>query len=394
MNRTKNKQSIVKSPKKRRAILPVTRKIEPLTRVILFVSAGGRCEFDGCNKFLLEHPITIREGNFAQMAHIVAFSEEGPRGSGLRPKVVNDVNNLMLLCPECHKLIDDRPGDYTIATLEGYKNKHEERIRHVTGLGPDLKTTVVQLKTRIAGQSVAIPIAQVTEAVSPRYPTDARGYIIDLTNLNVEEKTFVETAAEAIRREVERLYAPGMDLEQTRHISLFALAPIPLLVFMGNQLSNKVPVDLYQRHRDTEDWVWKSSGKPAEYKFQKLRDGHERDCVALLLSLSGKIHADTLPPEINDAYTLYEITLAEDDPKPTYLRLREDLTNFKEIYQTALRSILRDHGNIESLHLFPAVPAPVAILCGRELLPKVDPRLLVYDYDKKANGFRLVLKVN
>jgi hypothetical protein len=261
-------------------------------------------------------------------------------------------------------------------------------------LGPDLKTTVVQLKTRIAGQSVAIPIAQVTEAVSPRYPTDARGHVIDLTNLNVEEETFLQVATEAVRRDVERLYAPGMDIKQTRHISIFALAPIPLLVFLGNQLSNKIPVDIYQRHRDTEDWVWKVTGEQVQYKFEKLRSGSNQDRVALVLSLSGKILLDSLPSQIDDTFFVYEITLEGMKPSPTYLRMRQDLISFKDTYQAALRAILRNHGNIEVVHLFPAVPAPVAVLCGWELFPKVDPCLLVYDYDKRKGGFALALRVN
>jgi hypothetical protein len=300
----------------------------------------------------------------------------------------------MSLCPQCHKLVDDHPEQYTVATLEKYKGRHEQRIYHVTGLGPDLKTTVVQLKARVAGQSVAIPISQITEAVAPRYPTDARGHVIDLTDIDSDGASFIETATHVIRQRIDRLYESGMDVEETRHISLFALAPIPLLVFLGRQLSNKVPVDLYQRHRDAEDWVWRSTGTPVEYKFERVRVGSDRTKVALLLSLSGKIYLDSLPRAFHDSFTTYELALANMEPSPLFLRLREDLINFKEAYQVALRTILRDHGNIEVIHLFPAVPAPVAVLVGRELLPKVDPKLLVYDYDKRTGGFALTVEVN
>jgi hypothetical protein len=245
-------------------VIRVRRRIRELTRLLLLVRAGGRCEFDDHNEYLLEHPLTLTPGNFAQMAHIVAFKEDGPRGkSSLRPAYVNDVSNLMLLCPQCHKLIDDHPDQYPVSVLQKYKESHEDRIFHVTGLGPDKRTTVVQLKARIAGQTIAIPVAQVTKAVAPRYPTDAKGHLIDLTAINSEGKAFIEEACRCIKQKVERLYEPGMDVHETRHISLFALAPIPLLVYLGSQLSNKVPVDVYQRHRDTEDWVWKDSGIPA-----------------------------------------------------------------------------------------------------------------------------------
>ncbi len=397
MRKQRQTKLVTKMPKSagRSPVVQVTRKIGPFTQLELFVRAGGRCEFDGCNEFLLEHRLTLTKGNFAQMAHIVAFSRDGPRGStSSRPKNINDVGNLMLLCPQCHKLIDDNPDRHSVATLEKYKEKHEERIHHVTGLGPDLRTTIVQLKARIAGQSVAIPAAQVTEAVAPRYPMDAKGHVMDLTAIRAEGKAFLDAAVTTIKRTVERLYEPGMEVEETRHISLFALAPIPLLVFLGNQLSNKVDVEVFQRHRDTEDWVWKTTGAPVEYRFAKVREGTDRTMVAFALSLSGKVRMDFLPSAIDERFTVYELTLAGIDPSPTFLRLREDLIRFKDAYQAALRTVSRDHGQIEAIHLFPAVPAPVAVLCGRELLPKVDPKLLVYDFDKRTGGFTLTIEVN
>ena len=113
----------------------------------LFARSAGRCEFDGCNKNVLEHSLTLTSGNFSEKAHIVAFREQGPRGGeGVRPNDINSVDNLMLLCAECHKLIDDHPKQYSRALLEQFKAQHEERILRVTGIGPDRKTAVLVLK--------------------------------------------------------------------------------------------------------------------------------------------------------------------------------------------------------------------------------------------------------
>jgi SMODS-associated and fused to various effectors sensor domain/HNH endonuclease len=394
------KGSPTKTHTKKRAILSTSavvqvRQIKPMTQLLLCVRAGGRCEFDGCNKYLFKHHLTHTPGNFAQMAHIVAFKEDGPRGSATpRPSDINDIKNLMLLCPECHHLIDTHATDYPREVLEKYKENHEERIYKLTGTNADYKTTVVQLKTLIGGQPVAIPVADVHRAIAPRYAEDPRGYIIDLTNIHGDDQVYYQTAMRTIRQEVERLYAPGMDVEKTRHISLFGLAPIPLLIYLGNQLSNKVPVDLFQRHRDTEDWVWKKSGKPVGYKFRQLRSGTIKSKVALVLSLSGKIHLGDLPPEIDKRFYVYEITLARGIPKTTYLRMKKDLTAFREVYHSALSEIRANHGQLKGLHLFPAVPAPIAVLCGREVLTKITPALLVYDNDQKNGGFKFILGVN
>ena len=370
------------------------RNIPPLVRLQLFVRAGGRCEFDGCNKYLLEHPLTLTEGNFAEVAHVVAFKPDGPRGkAGVRPTNINDAGNLMLLCPQCHKLVDDHPAEYSRRTLEEYKQRHESRICHVTGLGPDQKTSLLVVRTSIGGQTVAFPFDQIIEAISPRYPISRQGTLIDLTQLRSEGTAFYEAARNTIEQRVGRIFDPGGEVDQAGHISLFALAPIPLLILLGKQLSNKVPCNVYQRHRDTETWTWKKDGKPVAYDFRQLGSDSNGKNIALILSLSGTIPVKALPESVRASSTIYEITLHGESPAPTFLRLRQDLENFRIVYQEAIGTIIKNHGLVETIDLFPAVPAPIGVLCGRELLPKVHPRLRVYDYNKNNGGFTFALEV-
>jgi hypothetical protein len=375
-------------------VIEVNRKVDMFVRLLLGVRAGGMCEFDGCRDYLFEHQVTLDVRNFAEVAHIVAWSERGPRGDKPRPADINEVDNLMLLCPKCHKLVDDEPERFPIAVLKDYKQAHEERIRHLTSLAPDMKTSVVQLKTIVRGQAVDIPITYVTAAVAPRYPTNRRGEVIDLTAITATGPAYWDAATQCIQQKVQQLYHPGMDLHRTQHISLFALAPIPLLVYLGSCLSNKIPVQIFQRHRDTEDWVWKRDGKPVQYRFHLRQEGSDRKKVGLLLALSGPIDLDTIPGEVRSDGFLYEITLAEGLPQPQFLRLEQDLVNFKETYETARRTIARDHGSIAELHLFAAVPAPVAITCGRDLLRGVDPTVVVYENDRASGGFTYILRIN
>jgi hypothetical protein len=52
------------------------------------------------------------------------------------------------------------------------------------------------------------------------------------------------------------------------------------------------------------------------------------------------------------------------------------------------------HGSDCSVHIFPAVPVPIAIACGQDILPKSDPTIIVYDHDKNKGGFIKVLTIN
>lgn len=378
-------------------VLPVrpARRVPPLTRLILFVSAGGRCEFDGCNKYLLEHHVTLTAGNFAEMAHIVAFREDGPRGrSDARPVDIHWAENLMLLCPECHKHIDDHPERFPVATLRKYKEHHERHILHMTSLRPEYRTSVLMVTANIGDQGTFIPFDQVIEALAPRYPASKPGKLIDLTSIPIHDTASLETAREAVRRGLAAIYDTGGEAQTVKHLSVFALAPMPLLVDLGARLSNKIPTDLYQRHRDTEDWVWKQGEATVSYKFGTVQRGTDPTKAALMMSLSGTIRLQDLPPNINETFTVFQFTLKDAIPHPAFLKTRADLEGFRTSYQALLGSVLDHQGIVKELHLFPAVPAPVAILCGRELLPKVHPGLLVYDFDKQKGGFTFQLKVN
>jgi hypothetical protein len=371
------------------------RRIAVLTRLVLFVRAGGRCEFDGCLRYLVEHPVTLTEGNFAQVAHIVAFRIEGPRGRARsRPRNIHSLQNLMLLCPQCHKLIDDHPQDYTRHTLSEYKRRHEKWIKQATGLSPEKKTALLVFTAPIGKQTVSISYDHMPEAVAPRYPISREGLDIDLTNLLAESSAVTAVAKQNIVDRLARYFEPDGEWQRTGHVSLFALGPMPLLIFLGSQLSNKVSTDLYQRHRDSESWTWKKSGRPVKYKFQALQTGSDKNKVALLLCLSGCGPRENLPGQIDATYSVYEITLDGMTASPTFLSLREDLENFRLVYQDALAEIVRKHGGLKEIDLFPAVPAPVAVLCGRETLPKTHPALRVYDYDKTQGGFTYQLTAN
>ena len=87
----------------------VTRSIPRADERDLWVRAGGRCEFRGCNNLLYQSLVTRERVNVAEKAHIYSFSPDGPRGHGpfaRKTRGLNKVGNLLLVCPGCHKTID------------------------------------------------------------------------------------------------------------------------------------------------------------------------------------------------------------------------------------------------------------------------------------------------
>lgn len=375
---------------------PKSDDVSPKTRLFLFVRAGGRCEFDDCNRYLMEHHRTRIPGIYAQMAHIWAFSSAGPRGNtGIDSADLNEAENLMLLCPICHKQVDDRPDLYPVEVLERFKHAHEDRVFMLTDTKPDRRTIAVAMTANIGDQKVDITLPEIQLAAAPRYVNPRELVRIDLTEIADQgTEAYVAVAMKAIRERAQRLYEQNFEDGPATNFSIFALAPIPLLIFTGSCLSNKIPTALFQRHRDTESWVWGDAEPRAAYRRTKLRRGSDPARVALVLSLSGRILPGDLPDHIDERFSVYEIELSSDEPNPRFLNTEADLRDFQETYSDALREIVSGHEGLHEIHLFPAIPAPVSVAVGRDLLPKRDPALRVYDFDKRAGGFRFVLEVN
>lgn len=367
----------------------------------LWTRAGGRCEFHGCNEYLLEDELTTNQAKLADIAHIVARSTDGPRGDDPMPLVErNKIENLMLACTKHHRMIDNKRlvAQFPKELLMQYKQDHEARIRHLTEMKPEHETVVLRVLGNIRGDSVSVSHEEVRTAVldAKRYPRYLRGdrtIEIDLQSLSQEVNADYWNAAKAsIDDVVTQLIAPGIAKKEIGHLSIFALARIPVLVYIGNAIGDKVVTDFYQRHRDDPvGWRWRQ-GDAVDFNIQRIQNGTEPNQVALILSLSGRISCSSLPTHIDDRFHVYEIAPVAIDPDRSIFNTRETLASFQRTYQSALRAIETEHGVRGQLHLFPAIPAPVALICGRELMKDVSPQLHVYD--RTDNGYELAITIN
>jgi hypothetical protein len=97
----------------------------------LWSESGGYCQSPTCGDFLFAEDADI---DFAQMAHIVGASQDGPRGkSNLTPQERAHHSNITVLCPKCHILIDRLPDDYPLTVLHGWKARHQSKLAQQFG---------------------------------------------------------------------------------------------------------------------------------------------------------------------------------------------------------------------------------------------------------------------
>jgi hypothetical protein len=88
----------------------VSRNIPEKEIKMLCVLSGGVCAFPGCGKHLIEPGNSADDPAFlGEIAHIVADSRQGPRGTSPLTDEQRDMHtNLILLCGDHHKIIDSQ----------------------------------------------------------------------------------------------------------------------------------------------------------------------------------------------------------------------------------------------------------------------------------------------
>lgn len=206
----------------------------PLTLNMLFAHAAGRCQFEGCNKSVLFDELTLKKYNKSNVAHIVASSPAGPRGDEIQSYELSDeLSNLMLLCPEHHKLIDDFPEDFPKEKLLGMKHKHEKAIADQCDLIYKEPSEVLMFSLPIKGrQQVTLIFNQCANAVMPeKRVASIRGQRIKIEiGENYHSPQYWESASRALKRRFGMTVSAILEDDANAHFSVFPLAPMPLIM--------------------------------------------------------------------------------------------------------------------------------------------------------------------
>ena len=357
----------------------------------LWVQAGGRCEYHACNRYLLEDDLTTYTLNLAERAHIVGATDApgSPRGDDPLPlSDRNEVDNLMLLCRDHHRVIDRLLREHGVEGLHRMKRGHEDRIRLLTGLHENAATVVVRAIGGIRDAPVDIPRQAVLATVVadgrfPRFPLAMAGedLEIDLRVLPAEgDADYWEAGQRIIAAQTARI----RDAQQPiHHLSVFALTRIPLLVALGFHLDDKIPTTVHGRRRDgTGDggWGFDPDAQPVEFDVRHIAGAASGPRVALAVSVTAPIGDDVVAAAGRCA--VYELAPDGVPYGRDLLAARASLDHFADAYHRLLGRIEADHGGCEAIDLYAAVPVTGAVQLGRGLMRDAQPALRVHDRDR------------
>lgn len=363
-----------------------------LTVHMLCAVAAGRCEFEGCNRPLFQDAITLKTFNNTNVAHIIASSPDGPRGdTELSSELSDSLDNLMLLCSDHHHLIDTRVEDYSVEKLRSMKNSHEESVRQLCDSISLSETELVLFMSPIKSKNlVSIPPQQAATAIYPK-----RRIASQYGLPTVVKSSFDYSSSEYwrdIRNQINIWFQTTLkaihQMNPTMHFSVFPLAPIPAIVYLGYLFSDKIPCDVYQHFRQPDSWAWQSHQLTNEFRMTFETTGpHSTDKAALIISLTADISKDRVL-SVYDPSVLCTIEAAKHGVD--CISSLEDLSAFWHCYQNACDQIKNRYPFITEVGTFISAPVSASFEIGRRFMHETYLPMLIFD---ENNGFVPTIKI-
>lgn len=127
----------------------------------LFAASAGYCQNPGCMQELF---IDIAGESFhiAEMAHVFAANEGGPRANPeLSKEERGAFDNLVVLCANCHTMVDKAPAAFPDTMMQGWKREHANKLKQIFG--------AVRLNDRVAAREIIAPLLLQNSAIFQQY---------------------------------------------------------------------------------------------------------------------------------------------------------------------------------------------------------------------------------
>ncbi|QOJ00846.1 MAG: SAVED domain-containing protein [Phycisphaeraceae bacterium] len=367
----------------------VTRHIKDSVSNMLWGRAAGRCQFDGCNRLLSRSPVTQESVNIAERAHIWSFSDDGPRGNeGADDESLNDLGNLMLVCHDCHRKMDNKKdgGRYTVELLQSWKTSHEHRVEVVTGINPSKRSHVLMYGANVGDQAAPLDFHLACTAMFPnRYPAEAQPIRLGMVNSAWRDRDaeFWKIEATNLDRQFSDSVSSPLARGLISHLSVFAFAPQALLMRLGASLTDIPDIDVFQLRREPRGWQWATSAPSADVIID--RPTTPAGPAALVVGVSATIVPDRIRRVLGRDTALWTVRVPS--PHNDWLCSRDQLRALRRAFRQVFDEIKAAHGQAATIHVFPAMPIAAAVEFGRVRMPKADAPMLIYDQVNERAGF-------
>jgi hypothetical protein len=167
--------------------------------------------------------------------------------------------------------------------------------------------------------------------------------------------------------------------------AVFSIAPIPFIVQLGFLLTYSVSTRYFKLHLDTQSWAWANGHSETQFNITGIpTEIISSECdVVIRVSLSEKIGKHETDQVVADSPV--QIDILVNAPSLTWLRGQNQVTEFAEIFRGVLSEVRQKVIECRRIHLFMAVPAPIALAAGQQINPRMNPPVYLYEYARNGN---------
>ncbi len=273
----------------------------------------------------------------------------------------------MLLCPQCHKTIDDE-CTYTADVLRSMKSKREEYVSKVMRASKPQRAYVVTVTCPIHGNATEISRSEWSQAMAASGMVHAG----DAEIRAMDSNSVSGSIDEDYDRLVKRIKSLRLTMDPTVPLAVFAIAPQPILIALGSLLGDKRQVTVFQKQRDTDSWCWQDTKQQSSFEHDAVPSSDSTE-IALVFSVSGAVSKETLPAELaSSGMPVLELRAA--NPSVYIARTQEDVRAFEREAISLLDEVHSEMPHVAKVHIFPALPVSMAVTLGglfnRNLLTK------------------------
>lgn len=364
------------------------------TRLIVWVVAGGLCA--RCRTNVLDE--SIEYVPLGEVAHNAGRSQGGktPR---LRREMTeaerNQPENLLLLCRDCHKLVDSEVGQgiYGIDELRELKVQHEEQVRDLLSLMTANTTLIMRVASKLHDDTTVVTrqTAMAVAAAHRRVPVyllrqHRSDVAIDLRSVPEDDPDYWQLALRRVQDGVESV-AAAIEDGLAEHVTLFALARLPILVALGWLLDDTIPTNVVHLSHNNPFWMPNPEARARDFGTDLERGTSGSSDGVIVLRLSGSPDVSRLPDHLRG---LARVTVSpvDGDPEPHIADSTISQRRIDESIQAALIGLEDELGTPETLHVIAAAPNDSLVQLGRRIDRRTYKTVKVYD--RHAGTYREV----
>ena len=383
-----------------------TRKAIPTTtKEMLWGKAAGRCEMTGCNKLVYESTVTHDEVKLGEVAHNIAATKGGPRGdkdpfwhidSSIDSDTdYNAIDNLLLLCPECHAEVDKNSKKYSVELLRAMKKWHEERIRNLTSITDERECILVSFAAPIAKTTFYLAEDQMSLSLADSRYFSAPSNRINLSQPDMQDGEFVSVQEKNLKKAFTTYVEPRLK-GTSKPVAVFGLAPIPLLVLLGSLFPTGTRMFVFQKLRNPieREWYWTpEKSEESTFKFMRPVSPVSNHIPCLALEGTGIIADDRITAATNELEGEIDIWRIQ-AMSPGYDLLCNEgvLREWNNLVLQAMNEIRTLYGLTTPIRIFPAINNALAVKTGIARLEKTDPEWIIYDNFRLSESENLFIK--